>query len=87
MSNKYRIKITELYSGKKQYTPMVCFINKSEFSYICRGDSQIKYDISDNTQEIFETKEDAIEIIEDFKKWIEEKQKQQVKTISYEPYE
>jgi hypothetical protein len=88
MNNKYRIKITELYNGKKQYTPMVCLRNKLEFSYIYRDiDGEFEYIIDKNLNQIFETKEEAIELIEDFKKWIDEKQKQQVKTISYEPYE
>jgi hypothetical protein len=87
---KFRIQINELNNGKKEYTPQVgiprlhigryCHLGITWYNILSDSYS---FSISSTTKYIYPNEDKALEVIEEYKKYLDHKELKQTKTISY----
>ena len=84
---KFRIKVEELHSGEKEYTPQVK-VNWYDLRWenICRSGTATYRYTSTNGKYIYKTKEEALQEIEIYKSYLGIKESKKVKKTKYVQY-
>lgn len=94
--SKYRIRIDELNSGEKRYTPQIATFKTTSlggflpipfllpvWENICRDNILKKYELTTTKRELYDTEREALDVIEDYKNYIINKNSKALKRVTY----